>query len=157
MFWTMNPEGSDGRVQASCQDSYRWFHHRRSWQRSRLHLSAQQPLDRYEWTTSVRLVPTLANVAAPEGGGQTRDWRWLHRSSTVPANQTRADSGRRIFPYLRSTSEPTPESTGGGEVGSHGGCRASTNNLFSTISQKISRVLLDRPGPESGRRPTSCL
>lgn len=153
----MNIQGSDGRVRASCQDSCRWFHHRRSWQRSRLHPSAQQPLDQYEWTTSVRLVPALANVAAPKGGGQTRDWRWLHRSSTIPADWARADSGRRIFPYLRSTSEPTPASTGGGEVGSDIGCRASTSSLFSSMSQKISRVLLDRPGPESGRRPISCL
>ncbi|XP_075875980.1 ras GTPase-activating protein nGAP isoform X2 [Nelusetta ayraudi] len=101
--------------------SYRWLHRRES---SSLLPAAQQPLDQYRWTTPGRLAPRSAGA--------------VHRSGSVPEEQGRASQRGRI-PYFRSRSEP---GTCRGKAGSDG-------SLLSSITQRISRFLTQRSGPES--------
>lgn len=127
-FWAMKRSGGAA-PKTSFRDSYRWLHRRES---SSLLPAAQQPLDQYRWTTPGRLAPRSAGA--------------VHRSGSVPEEQGRASQRGRI-PYFRSRSEP---GTGRGKAGSDG-------SLLSSITQRISRFLTQRSGPESGRRPASCL
>ena len=179
--WTMNggrtpPEGCESPVQGPCQPSHRWHHYRKSWQRSDPQPASQQPLDRYKWRTSACLAPRAAKMAAPKGNGQKRESRHrrllsLPRFSTIRHDQSGDESStghegpartgtlRRIFPYLRSMSEPGtgsgPARTAVRKVGSDAAQQASSISSFiSSFSQRISRVLRDEPqteGAESGR------
>lgn len=115
--------------ETSFQDSYRWFYHSGSWQRSRSLTAAQRPLDRYQWTTPDHLAPRPATE--------------VHMT---PEEQGRAGLRGRI-PYFRSRSEP---GTGKGKAGPD-------SSLLTSITQRISRFLTKQPGPESGRRTASCL
>lgn len=171
------PEGCEAPDQGSCQASRRWHQHRKPWRRSDAQPAAEQPLDRYKWRTSACLAPRAVKMAAPQGKGQNREARHLRllslprfntvpddrsrdQSSTGQEGRTRPGSLRRIFPYLRSVSEP---GTGGGsartavrKVGSNAERRRpSIGSFLTSFSRRISRVLGDEPeteGGESGRR-----
>lgn len=102
-------------------------------------------------------------MAAPEGRERHRELANLrqlspHQSSTGSEGQPRLSSLRRIFPYLRSMSEP---GTGGRSrrmefqrVGSDTERRAlSVSSLLTSFSRRFSRVLKDESEPgESGRK-----
>lgn len=178
MYWTMSdsrtlPEGWGGPVQGPL---YRWRHYRKPWQRSDPYPVPEQPLDRYKWRTSARLALRAGNMADPEGKEQNTERPHLRllslpRFNTISHDsrgdqphegQTRAGSGslRRIFPYLRSMSEPGTgnhlERTALRKVGSDAEQRASSVSSFiSSFTRRISRVFRDEPEPagdESGRR-----
>lgn len=118
--------------EASFLDSYRWAHHRESWQKGHLLPATQQPLDRYRWTTPGRLPPR------PDGA--------MHRSDSVPEEQPRVGQGGSI-PYVRSSSVPGSNREKGRSHGS----------LLSSITRRISSFVTQRKGPESGRQAASCL
>lgn len=118
--------------EASLCDLYRWVHHRESWQRGRLLPAAQQQLDRNHWTAP-DFLPSRPDSA-------------MHRSDSVPEDQGWASPGGRI-PYIRSRSEPGT----GREKG------RSNGSFLSSFTQRISRFLTQRHGPESGRQKASCL
>lgn len=159
MCWTMSdsrtvPEGWGGPVQGPL---YRWRHYRNPWQRS----EPEQPLDRYKWRTSARLAPRAAKMADAEGREQhTEQPRFNTISHDRRANRPHegpagAGSVRRIFPYLRSMSEPGtgnhPDRPSLRKVGSDGERRASSVSSFiSSVTRRISRVLRDEPEPEPG-------
>ncbi len=194
MCWTMSerrapPEGCESPVQGPCQASYRWHHYRKPWQRSDPQPAPEQPLDRYKWRTSACLAPRAAKMATPKGKEQNTEPLHLRllslprfnpvpndrsgdQSSAGHEGQMRPSSLRRIFPYLRSMSEPgtgsSPGRTAVRKVGSDAERRApSVSNFLTSFTRRISRVLRDQPeteGGESGRRPeiylflfTSCL
>lgn len=97
-------------------------------------------------------------MAVPEARGRHREWRLgTHQSSTGSEGQPRISSLRRIFPYLRSMSEP---GTGGRSVRlefqrvkSDTERRAlSVSSLITSFSRRFGRVLKDESEPgESGR------
>lgn len=118
--------------EASFRDSYRWAHHRESWQRGRFLPATQQPLDRYQWTTPGRLPPR------PDGA--------MHRFDSVPEEQQRESQSGSIS-YVRSSSEPGSNREKGRSHGS----------LLSSITRRISSFVTQRQGPESGRQAASCL
>lgn len=173
--WTMSgsrtpPEGCEGPVQGPCQASYRWHHYRKPWQRSDPHPAPEQPLDRYKWRTSACLAPRAAKMATPQGKGQSRERPHLQmlslprfntndrggdQSSAGQEGQTRPSSLRRIFPYLRSMSEPgtgsDPGRTAVRKVGSDAERRTpSVSSFITSFSRRISRVLRDQPETEEG-------
>lgn len=162
----------------SCEDQvhgplYRWRHYRKPSQRSDPY-TAQQPLDRYKWRTSASLALKAAKMAECEGREPNTERPYLQllslpRFSTVPHDgdkchegpvRTGAGSLHKIFPYLRSVSEPgTGERPGKAvfrKVGSDAERAApSVSSFFSSFSRRIIRVLRDEPGPagQCGRRP----
>ncbi|XP_040911612.1 ras GTPase-activating protein nGAP isoform X4 [Toxotes jaculatrix] len=164
-----HPEGIEGPVQAPCQALYRWHHYRKPWQRSDPQPASEQPLDRYEWRTSARLAQRAAKMSPPEGKGHSTEPLHLRllslpRFSTVPDNRSRDRSQegpsrpgslRRIFPYLRSMSEPGtgngPEKTALRKVGSDADRQPpSVSGFFSSFSRRISRILRDEPEAGGG-------
>lgn len=158
MCWTMSrssvpPVGRGSPVQSS------WHPYRKPWRRPLPQPGPEQLLDRYEWRTS----------AAPEGKGHGAEPRHLRLLSLPrlgagtrdPARegQTRSSSLHRIFPYLRSMSEPgtgeDPERPALRKVGSDAERRApSVSSFIHSFSRRISRVLRDQAetdAAESGR------
>ncbi|XP_070830418.1 ras GTPase-activating protein nGAP isoform X3 [Chaetodon trifascialis] len=164
------PEGCESPVQGACRASHRWHLYRKPWQRSDARPAPEQPLDRYKWRTSACLAPKAGKMAAPEGRGQNREARhlWLFslpRFNPVPDDRsedesctgqdgpTRPGSLHRIFPYLRSMSEPGSGSgrTAVRKVGSNAERRTpSISSFLSSFSRRISRVLGDQPEAEGG-------
>ncbi|XP_076601564.1 ras GTPase-activating protein nGAP isoform X3 [Chaetodon auriga] len=166
------PEGCESPVQGSCQASHRWHHYRKPWRRSDTRPVPEQPLDRYKWRTSACLAPKAGKMAAPKGRGQNREARhlWLFslprfnpasydqsedQSSTGQDGPTRPGALHRVFPYLRSMSEPSTGSGSGRmavrKVGSNAERRTSSISSFLTsFSRRISRVLGDQPEADGG-------
>nr|XP_046263427.1 ras GTPase-activating protein nGAP isoform X2 [Scatophagus argus] len=160
------PEGCEGPVQSPCQASYRWHRHRKPWQRPNPQPAPEQPLDRYKWRTYGCLAPRAAKMAVPQGKGHDREPHHLRlpslprfnttdQFSTGHEGQTGSGSLRRIFPYLRSLSEPgTGRDTGRTalrKVGSDAERRApSIGSFLTSFSRRISRVLRDEPQTEGG-------
>ncbi|XP_056247401.1 ras GTPase-activating protein nGAP isoform X3 [Seriola aureovittata] len=164
------PAGSEGPVQGPCQASYRWHHYRKPWRRSDPQPGPEQLLDRYKWRTSARLAPRAAKQSPPEGKGHSAEPLHLRllslpRLSTAAApdrsrvraheGQARTGSLRRIFPYLRSMSEPgagdDPERPALRKVGSDAERRTSSVSSFiHSFSRRISRVLRDEPETDAG-------
>ncbi|XP_068605448.1 ras GTPase-activating protein nGAP [Brachionichthys hirsutus] len=151
------PEGCEDLVQVP----YHWHHHRTPRQPA-----PEQPLDRYKWNTYACLAPTATNMAAPKGKGQSRerlssrllslprfiaDDRSGDQPSTGNGGQTRPGTLRRIFPYLRSMSEPGPDGHQGREVGSESERRGTPiSNFLASFYRRIGRVLRDDPDAQSG-------
>ncbi|XP_068197788.1 ras GTPase-activating protein nGAP isoform X3 [Antennarius striatus] len=146
------PEGCEDGVQVPRQDSYDWHHHRKPWQPF-----PEQPLDRYKWNTYACLTPGATDMATPKGKGHNRE-RLSLRLFSLPRVTTDDRSGekmrpgtlRRMFPYLRSMSEPGTDGDQGGKAGSDSKRRAtSISNFLNAFSRRISRVLRDDPDAEA--------
>lgn len=177
MCWSMSgssaaPVGRGGPAQNH------WHHYRRPWRRPDPQPGPEPPLDRYEWKTSARPAHGAAKMSPPEGKGHSaaepRHLRMLSlprlgagtrepREPQEPRShegQARSSSLRRIFPYLRSMSEPgagpDPERPALRKAGSDAERRTpSVSSFIHSFSRRISRVLRDRPeaeAAESGRR-----
>uniref|UniRef100_A0A665V2P8 RAS protein activator like 2 n=1 Tax=Echeneis naucrates TaxID=173247 RepID=A0A665V2P8_ECHNA len=151
------------------QASYRWHHYRKSWARSDPQAGHEQPMDRYKWTTSVRLAPKAPKMSTHEGRGHSSESPHLrllslprigtgptdrNRDQSQEVGQTRSSSLHRIFPFSRSMSEPAtgtePERLTLRKVGSDADRRtASVSSFIHSFSRRISRVFRDESGPES--------
>ncbi|XP_033506461.2 ras GTPase-activating protein nGAP isoform X2 [Epinephelus lanceolatus] len=161
------PEGCEGPVQSPHQASYRWHYYRKPWQRSESQPAPEQPLDRYKWRTSAHLA--TAKMAAPEAKGHNTEPLHLRllslprfniishdRSRDQPPTgphegQTGSGSLRRIFPYLRSMSEPGTGSGPERTLARKGGSERrapSVSGFLTSVSRRISRVLRDQPETE---------
>ncbi|XP_067330123.1 ras GTPase-activating protein nGAP isoform X3 [Channa argus] len=157
------PEGCEGPIQGPL---YHWYHYRKPWHTSDLQPAPEQQLGRYKWRTSARLAPGAAKMATLKVKEQNAErsrlgMLSLPRFNTVPNDQstdqrhegqTRVASLHRMFPYLRSISEP---GTGNGrermalrKVESDAERQApSFSSFFTSVSRRISRVFRDEAEP----------
>ncbi|XP_061587593.1 ras GTPase-activating protein nGAP isoform X1 [Cololabis saira] len=117
----------------------RWLRHRKPWWRSSSQPGPEGLLDRYDWRTTTPPVPEHAGPRPGPGPGPRPG----------PGPGPGPGSVRRIFPYLRSLSEPGT-STAQFRKGGSDRDRTRGRSFASFLSRSIGRVWRDGPEPERG-------
>ncbi|XP_030581501.1 ras GTPase-activating protein nGAP isoform X2 [Archocentrus centrarchus] len=142
-------QGGEGSLQGIL---YHWHFYRRPWRRTSAPPASEQPLDRYKWRTSARLVARSAGTSAPEGKEPTmepshRRLLSLPRFGTLPnPKKQSAEPGALQRIFLRSMSEPGAENDAVRaplrKVELDADRRApSVSTFINSLSRRISRVL----------------